>query len=142
MGKEKVSIEFKGYWPEGRTHDIPYASGVYCVYDGRVSLKSGNVTPEKLIYIGEAENASKRIAGHDKTGEWKKHLGRGNRLCFSFARVEPDKRKRIEAALIMRHKPPANTEYKSGFPFETTLVSVSGDAALLEQIFTVYSSAR
>jgi len=95
------------------------------------------VSIHKLIYIGEAGDVQDRIKNHDLWDSWKKHVGEGNQLCFSFGYVESSNRDRVEAALIFKHKPPENTEYKDSFPFDKTTISLSGRTALLNTNFTV-----
>ncbi len=138
MAKERAQLEFQGYWQEIRMNEIPGGSGVFCVYECRMSLASGKVTPVKLLYIGEADDAKKRIAGHEKMGKWKSQLGRGNKLCFSFAPVAPDIRRQVAAAMIFKFKPPVNTTHKMFFQFDRTIVIMSGKAELLNPYFTVH----
>lgn len=138
MAKQRVQLEFQGYWQEIRMKEIPNSSGIFCVYESRLSLASGSVKPEKLLYIGEADDVRKRIAGHEKMSKWKAQLGGGNKLCFSFAPVEADVRKQVAAAMIFKFKPPVNTTHKMFFQFDRTIVIISGKADLLNPYFTIH----
>jgi len=138
MAEQTFSLTFQGYWREENKAGIPEGSGVYCVYT--CTLKQDNtVTIHKLIYIGEGGNVRKRIAEHPKADwdVWRGHLNRGEELCFSFARVEAQNRVRVQAALIFRHKPPENSDYKWDFPFDKTTINASEKTALLVTSFTV-----
>jgi len=94
----------------------------------------------KLIYIGESGNVQARVANHERTHDWKKHVRYGNELVFSSTLIKAADRERVEAALIYEHKPPENTEYVDSFPYDTTSVYTSGRNALLKSSFTVYST--
>jgi hypothetical protein len=61
----------------------------------------------------------------------------GNELCYSFGPVASPTRQRAEAALIYKHKPLVNTEYRDCFPFDQTTMSLSGKTSLLTTYFTV-----
>ena len=138
MAKQRVQLKFDGYWLEMRMNDIPEKAGIFCVYECRMALASGRVTPLKLIYIGESGNVRKRISGHEKMGKWKSHVGSGNKLGFSFAPLKDEVRKQVEAAMIFKFKPPVNTIHKMFFQFDRTIVITSGMTDLLEAFFTVH----
>ncbi|MCD6222041.1 GIY-YIG nuclease family protein [bacterium] len=137
MAEQTFKIEFEGYWRERNINGIPSHSGVYCVYECTYNANNDTVTIHRLIYIGESGNVNERIANHEKWSEWKRYVKSGNELCFSFAYVESSNRDRVEAALIFKHNPPANDEYKDSFPFDRTTISASGKTALLSTYFTV-----
>ena len=84
------------------------------------------VALKKLIYIGESDDVNGRIANHEKLPDWQKHLGQGQVLCYSFGPVPYGNRVRCEAAMIFKHKPPENTEYKTTFPFDQTTLTLTG----------------
>ena len=132
------SIDFEGYWREGNISGIPAKSGVYCVYECTYNEEKDTVSIHRLIYIGEAGDVRDRIKNHEKWEDWKRYVSNGNELCFSFGYVESENRNRVEAALIFKHKPPANEEYKNEFPFDTTTINASGRTALLSTNFTVH----
>jgi excinuclease UvrABC nuclease subunit len=135
--KERDIIEFRGYWRAGNERDLPAEGGVYCVYEAKMVLATGKLTPLKLIYIGSAENIKKQIINHPSKDKWKEHVGRDHHMCYSFAPVEAAKRKYIEAALVFAHKPPANTMFKDTFPYDRVHVLVSGNVGLLKPFVTV-----
>ena len=133
-------LEFKGYWVEEDWESLPEIAGVYCVY-AATHLKNGSEIEDlRLLYIGEAENVRDRIPEdpEDRWDEWINELSFGEVLCFSCAEIKPKPdRKRAEAAMIYRHKPPCNTKYKYKFPCPETTVLTSGDNAKLDKEFTV-----
>lgn len=135
---KSISLKFDGYWPEKDKNSIPSQSGIYCVYGGTQNT-NGTVTINKLIYIGESQNVNERISDHEKEPTWRKHLAWNEVLIFSTAPILID-RVRAEAALIYRHKPPVNDEYKYSFPFDDTQMMLSGTTARLETAFTVKST--
>lgn len=137
MAARKFEIEFEGYWRECAISGIPSESGVYCAYECTHNVSEKNVSLHRLLYIGEADDVKDRVAKHEKWGQWKHETGEGNELCFSFARVGVLYRNRIEAALIFKHKPPVNDEYKWSFPFDETTLSLTGKNARLLTDFTV-----
>lgn len=132
------SLKYDGYWRERHVGSIPALSGIYTVYSCTHSASDSTVSLKKVIYIGESSNVKSRIANHEKWPEWRQYLHRGEEICVSFAPVVAASRERVEAALINKHKPPVNTEYKNSFPYPQTAVSTSGRNALLYPQFTVY----
>lgn len=137
MAEQTFKIEFDGYWRDQNKGGIPSQSGIYCVYECTHNTQEKTVSLNKLIYIGEADNVHDRIANHEKYNDWKKHVRTGNELCFSFGSVSATSRVRCEAAMIFKHKPPENTEYKDSFPFDRTTMNLSGKIALLTAAFTL-----
>lgn len=135
--EKTIAIEFEGYWRDENKGGIPARSGVYAVYECTHTVSTKTVTIHKLIYIGESGNVNDRVANHEKYRDWLQHVRRGNELCFSFGGVVVADRDRTEAALIFKHKPPENDEYKNLFPFDKTTMSLSGKIALLGTHFTV-----
>ena len=137
MAEKTFKAEFDGYWREPNIEGIPNESGVYCVYECTYKKDTRTVSLHKLIYIGEAGEVRDRIKNHEQWDDWKKHVREGNQLCFTFGYVESEYRNRVEAALIFKHKPPENSEYKYSFPFDKTTIILSGTTALLSTHFTV-----
>ncbi len=138
MAAQSFSLTFDGYWREPNISGIPKKSGVYCVYACTHNVQASTVSLRLLIYIGEADDVSDRVANHEKRDRWRRQLKQGEELCFSFASVQASDRQRVEAALIFHHKPPVNDEYKDTFPFDTTTISTTGQNALLSASFTVH----
>ncbi len=137
MAAQTFSIEFDGYWREPAKSGIPSKSGIYCVYSCVHNVQAKTVTLKKLIYIGESENVNDRIANHEKLSDWNSYLKQGEVLCYSFGPIPSATRVRCEAAMIFKHKPPANTEYVSAFPFDQTTMKLTGNTDLLHTNFTV-----
>lgn len=137
MAAKTYEIEFEGYWLDADKDELPNVSGAYCVYTCTYNKQTDKVSLKKLIYIGEAANTRERVAGHEKYDQWKKHLTAGQQLCFSASKIGAADRVRCEAALIFKHKPPENDEYKNSFPFDTTTMKLSGATTLLNTHYTV-----
>jgi hypothetical protein len=140
MTAQTYRLPFEGYWREQNKGGIPAASGIYCVYVCTYNSGAGTVSLQKLVYIGESVNVRDRISGHEKLPRWRRHVGVGQELCFTYAPIARD-RERAEAAMIYEHKPPENTEYVDSFPFDATTIETSGQNALLRSRFTVYPTA-
>jgi hypothetical protein len=136
MPPQTYSLSFDGYWREENYVGIPKDSGVFCVYACYYHPQEMTESIRSLIYIGEAEDVSDRIATHEKWSDWRRHLQRGEQVCFNFAPVESSDRERVEAALIFHHKPPVNSDYKDSFPFDDTTISTSGKTKHLDTRFT------
>jgi hypothetical protein len=137
MAAKTISLAFDGYWRERNIGGIPPQSGVYVVYECTYNSQANTVDLKKVIYIGESEDVNGRVANHEKWPLWRRHCGASNEICFSFAPITSPDRQRAEAALIFKHKPPVNDDYKYSFPFDETTMSLSGKTALLTTNFTV-----
>ncbi len=140
MSKASYTIEFDGYWREGNERDVPAASGIYCVYEARMVLATGQLKPQKLLYVGESDNARKDIIANQKRADWKKLVGRGNHLCYAFAPVPSADRKRAAATLIHVHKPPTNDQYIKVFTWDRTNVMVAGMVGTLSSLTTAHKT--
>lgn len=137
MAEQTYDQQFNGYWREPNKAGIPAMSGIYCVYECSYNLIDKSVFLHRLIYIGESDNINARIANHEKLALWQTNVRAGNELCYSFTAIHAFDRFRVEAALINYHQPPVNTQYKTSFPFEKTIVQTSDRNALLERFFVV-----
>jgi len=138
MAEQTYELVFDGYWREPNKNGIPSKSGIYCVYECTHNVTEQTVTLHQLLYIGQSVDANREVATHKKLEDWKKHVRDGKQLCYSFSPVPSEDLSRIEAALIFKHKPIENTNYKENFPFDrTTIISSGGGAALLNTHFTV-----
>lgn len=137
MAEQTYNMIFDGYWREKNIGGIPAKSGIYCVYACVFNESEKTVSIKNLIYIGESENVNDRIVNHEKFSEWKKYLRPTETLCFNFGEVPSNSRIRCEAAMIFKHKPPVNTEYKLAFPFDKTNIKINGKITQLISNFTV-----
>jgi hypothetical protein len=104
--------------------------------------ETSEVLLKELIYIDEADDLRRQVAQHEKRALWKANLAPGEDLCYSFAHVPPDDRRRFVAALIFRHQPRDNQEYRRGFPFDNTTISLNGCISHLHSNFTVERRAE
>lgn len=137
MNLQTYFLTFDGYWTKSNVGGISTESGIYGVY-ACVDNSGESVALNRLIYIGEGDNIQNRIANHERWPNWQGALMRGEEICFNFALVfPPAARKRAEAAMIYRHKPVCNVEYKNNFPFYITAVYTSGENSLMADNFTV-----
>jgi hypothetical protein len=142
MVEESFSLQFDGYWSVKGINDMPKKSGIYCVYAGTLNQETRLISLRTLIYIGESENVGDHIWEHKKWHEWRRYLNEDEQQWFSFAPVEPTSRVRVEAALIFRRKPPANSEYKDSFPFDKTTISTTRKNRFLPARFTVLTNEQ
>ena len=140
MTKKICRLEFLGYFRDRNLDVIENQSGVYCVYTYKQGINtlvhSSDIV--ELIYIGEAGDAKDRIRTHDRRDEWEEYLGGEQGLCYSFTPIKSEEdRKRVEAALIFRHKPRFNEKHKDSFGYPITHIKTSGTNVGLEADFTV-----
>jgi len=141
MVSKAYQLEYDGYWREPNVGGMSDNSGIYCVYSCVFNASEKTVTLKKVLYIGESENIRERISSHEKWDAWKSKLTSGQQLCLSAALINGDAdRRRAEAAMINKHKPPCNTEYVNAFPYDQTSIATSGKNGLLDPNFTVYRS--
>lgn len=135
-----ISLTFDGYWRQNAVGGVPARSGVYTVYAGTYDGGANTVSLSRLVYIGESKDGRERLDKHDKWPDWFRQLRSGEELIFGFASIASADRVRAEAALIFKHKPICNVEYKHSFPFPTTTISCRERNALLSVAFTVYDT--
>jgi len=135
-------VEFDGFWIEERVESLEKGSGIYTVHTCVYNAATNTVDLRRLIYIGEAENVNERLVNHEKWPTWRRHRQTGEILCFAYGKWSDQERKRIEAALIYEHKPPANEEYKDSFPFDETTVYSKGTKGLLKDSLTARRTSR
>ena len=137
MAAKTIELTFEGYWKEQEVGKLPNKPGVYVVYEGVFDWASNSIALIKSIYIGTAENINTAVINHDGWDSWREHCRIGTTICFSFAPVDESDRDRVQAALVYRHKPPANSAGKDEFKYCQTTVQLSGKMACLEEKFTV-----
>lgn len=135
---EIVELEFNGYRREMAKEKTPLkSSGVFCVYRASYNTERNTVKLQEIIYIGNASNVQEEIKNTEMVEVWTKHLRFGEELCYSYAAVENDLKERVEAALIYKHKPVLNGNYKRDFPFDDIVLKLSGKTALLSTKFQI-----
>lgn len=135
---ETYNLYFRGYWLELHTGGLPAESGIYGVHTCVRNLDY-TVTLKYLIYVGESDNVRDRVAEHERWPEWRHYRQLGEHICFNVALISPRvARTRAEAAMIRKHEPICNNEYKYKFPFDVTTVNTHGSNHLMERNFTVY----
>ena len=129
----QYDLNFKGYWKVPSSGVAPWP-GVYCVYVFR-SLSS-----YRVLYIGESSEVESNLVRHKLEPRWKR-VAKGHDLYFTAAKMpEASDRRQAAAAMIHRHRPPCNDEYKDAFPFPETTVTTAGENLALEEAFTVNTS--
>ena len=136
--KKSFSVSMSGYFLNGKS--LLSGSGVYCVYRCTHNASESKVSIKELIYIGESFDVADRVSNHEKRSDWMKKLQYGEVLCYSSGAVNSSDGERVEAAMIYKHKPVVNVEYKHSFPYDETTVYLSGDTAELSPAFTVQSA--
>ena len=141
MTAQSYQLQFDGYWREPKKGGIHAKSGIYCVYTSKYNSRTGKVSLNKLIYIGESPNVRDRISDHEKWPNWRRHLRPGEEITFNIAPIITS-RELAEAAMINWHKPPESTEFVNDFPYDRTTITTSGRNALLTGRFTVERSQR
>ena len=133
---DQKTLNFTGYFTSKSY--VPSQSGIYCVYRGTHN-DNNTVSLNQLLYIGESGNAHDRLDTHEREKDWKRHLKYGEILIFTFAPIVAE-RVRAEAAMIYKHKPTENTEYKHSFPFRSLKMTLTGCTNKLYTQFTVYDT--
>lgn len=116
---------------------FPDTSGIYCFYTCSYNWLENRYKVKKLIYIGESENLIERLKNHEKIDECKKTLSREEQLCFSYAEVSTEDRKRAEAALVYTLEPQFNDQLKNEFKYPDTEIHVSGKHEGIPDCFRV-----
>lgn len=142
MPEKSFTLNFDGYWREERISDLPDYSGIYCVYKCRHNSSESTVAIRRLLYIGEADNVRKWIHNHPMWLMWHQFLKQDEQICISCAEIDPRFRKRVLAACVRKHEPPANSEYRHDFPFDMTRVIIKGKSAFLDSAFVVSKSMQ
>lgn len=137
MAHQEFHLSFEGYLRDVNINGLPNVSGIYCVYCCAYNNEKKNLSIRELIYIGEAKDLNDRISKHEKWEDWKKSLNFGECICFSYAKIDSTYRERCEAAMINKHKPPFNTEYRYNFPYDDTTIELDGKISLLQANFKV-----
>ena len=136
MAAKTISITFEGYILDDDKEYLPGKSGIYCVY-ACVENSNNTLSIKKLIYIGESKNIRERLDDHEHYEAWKRHISKGQKLCYTSGLVSNEDRERCEAAMIFKHNPPVNEKSISGFEFDETTINLSGDIKFLAESFTV-----
>lgn len=136
MPNEQFTIVFEGYWLHDRRNAIPARSGVFCVYSCQPKKCRKRVEARRLLYIGCAEDVRAEVDASEQIHDWLALLQPGETLCYAYGGVNPDQLRRCAAALVFRHKPPANDSYVYRFPFQSTMVNTRGATAMLCARFT------
>lgn len=135
-----IQLRFRGYWGHETVGRLPSSPGVFCVYSAWLDCLSKRWVPSHLIYIGhslDARHELHEVRRSAKWQEWESHLPQGQTLCFSFAPILIG-RTRSHAALVHRHRPPANGDSAKTWPaYGDTRIELSGDIPFLHQRFAV-----
>lgn len=139
FGLNAYGLSLDGYWLARNCGVMPHCAGIYFVYVCRYNSQSNTVILRRLLYIGQACDVHDRLANHEKMNMWHRYCGLGETICFSMAVVPTLRLDVCESALIRRHQPPCNTEYRNYFPHRPTTIRLSGDTALLDTEFRVAS---
>ena len=135
---ETISLNFKGYRRDVNKGGLEQDAGIYCVYRCTYDSSDSTVILKELLYIGQADNLHDRLADHEKFDSWKRHLNKGEQICYSRAHIgNKALRLRAEAALICHHNPPENTQHSDSFGYPATRILISGECEFLDTDFTI-----
>ena len=116
-------------------HRLPKEPGIYVVYIYRFLI------PDKIIYIGKADDLYGRLTNRDEWDEWREKLTNGEELGFHIALTPPTvDLERAEAAMIKKHDPVYNEQSTKGFNHPTTRIVTSGHNDKMCESFTVERS--
>lgn len=126
------NVTFKGYRRDVNKGGLPSYGGIYMVYCCVFNKDSDTVTLKKLIYIGKAINIHDRINNHDRYEDFKKQLGKGEQLCYSYSSVSPNDMDVVENALIFMQKPDLNESLTDSFNYTDSQFNIEGACALLK----------
>jgi excinuclease UvrABC nuclease subunit len=129
---DKYNVTFKGYRRDVYKGGLPSYGGVYMVYCCKYNEEQQTVTLKKLIYIGKAINIHDRINNHDRYEDFKRQLGTGEQLCYSYSSVSPNDMDVVENALIYMQKPILNDNLKDSFNYGDSDFNIEGACALLK----------
>lgn len=134
------TLDFRGYWLEGREASLPEEPGIYCVYASTHDKSADTVTLREVLYIGKAVNVRKRHEDHEGKPSWKRKLREGEVLSYSFAPLSEHSLAICEAALIFKQQPICNDVGKEAFHHESTHIVTKGRNACLPTEFTLTHS--
>lgn len=132
-----ININIEGYWREKHRTGITSLPGIFFVYESKHNPATDTISLFRVIYVGEADNVRERINAHPLYSSWKNFVHDGNELSFATAYVDGKKRTQAKAGFIFHLKPLANTNYKDVFPFEKTVITVSGKTNLISTSFEI-----
>lgn len=134
---ESYTIEFDGYWlHEGRSA-VPAGPGVFSVYSCRPAGSGERPEVQRLLYVGRSRDVRSALETPERLGEWQAFLQPCETLCYGVGKVGASDLARCAAALVFRHKPPANDSCVYRFPYPDTMVTLRGRTALLCPHFTI-----
>ena len=132
------NLSMEGYWREVNRLGIPDFSGVFFVYESRYDSIKKTVELKQLLFVDEAENIKAKIISHPNYERWKSFLNINNELCFSVCYVAKEDRVRVARAIIFKHQPAGNNKYEGNFPYDETVIAISGKTNdLIENNYSV-----
>lgn len=125
---------------------MPAKKGIYFVYRCKVKkdengklILNPNGTPrkflDKLLYIGESADARRRMRDHNSDDDVRtRDIPKDEPLYYTFAEYDgsDDNRRRIESALIYKHRGilpegVGNTKNTKTFDYDETSIKIAGD---------------
>ena len=110
---KEYSLNFQGYWREVNKGGVPSKSGIYLVYRCLYNPEQNTVGLKEILYIGQAEDARKRIVNHDKLDEFNEcdFYGRNNTKVKVGAGYSL-----LKLSLMAAKKGLTGLEFASGIP--------------------------
>lgn len=134
-----------GAW-DSNPDEMPAEKGIYFVYrcktmtdkNGKLILDDKDRPKkflDKLLYIGESGDARERMKDHNRDDDVRtSDIPKNESLYYTFAEYNgsDDNRRRIEAALIYKHRKVlpdgvGNTKNTKTFDYDETTIKISGE---------------
>lgn len=133
----EYNLNFRGYWVDVHTSEIPKVSRVYLVY--RCTYDAEGVTLKELLYIGQSTDMNARINDHDQKETFLRECEEGETICYSVAEVSKNDLDVVENTLIFAQKPRLNTRLKDNFEHDIPVsLNLEGRCKLMNYMnFTI-----
>lgn len=126
---KEYQLKFDRFYKEGKISNIGQGYDIYRIHAGKEE-GSGDLSSNRVLYIGQSENVKERLADHEMWPKWKRHLKEDEIILVSVAKIVPlsgarvteEDRERVEAALIYEYQPELNDRKTKNFPYDKTTI--------------------
>lgn len=136
---KEFNLNFDGSILDENREHLPSHSGIYLVYRGTLNSERTRLHCKEIIYIGQSTDIRRCNKNHESRSRFLERLEDNEVLFYSYAPINSDDLKRVEAALVYKQKPLLNDQLKDNFLYPPTHIISSGACALLEKDFIVGS---
>lgn len=119
---------------------MPNYSGIYFVYESKYNALEKTIKPNKILYIGAAQDIREELSHTKKFDLWKSNLKAGSELCFATANVSKEIIYRVHAAYLVEHKPICNHFTEFIFEHDFTTLITLGKVGLIEPLISMSNS--